>query len=805
MSSLPRRFAIMVFAAAALAGTAGAHAQGVQVLDSVDGYATNSVLNMGFRDPLPRIDFQKLEVGVGSVVACQRAITQGLYCIDGSILRFWPNTKSVVAGVIPDIDVLACTDPVLGFDRRKPNPCTSVTVDYNGAIWLAGRKANSHSLVKVVEKSKLGTACGPGGPWRELAALAQDAPHPPQAAGAYCAREIAPGRPVLVDINPVDGELGAEFPFGAGIVGLEERKTVVFFPDALDGQGNPVQPVTLASGKMAWGLIGNEQLLGAAVLQFGALNAEQNYVLATTTLGRVLAKEVGNATPAFKVFDIPGNRTDPAIDYSRCDDDTAQFYGIRVSSQSERVYVSDRACGQVHALNWLTSGDAGFPAECDDPGTTNSFCLVNAREKATSSSPAQDVTLATADTAVATSPDGISIAPGIGIDLADCGIGETCTLVADGTDPNGYSGAVLTGVVLEGPKSLMTVFQVKGIPDCRHWADGPGCKENGLPVGGVLVPGGYLNVYPLLPIEVTSLFPPGMPPLLISPHYRGQGDPAMFDAFVGIPEPGVQFRDTFTGIFNVADLAGSNLGCGGSTTNRPDLDVDIVTTVSEVYGSVGGPADDPSNEHVDMLVNTGCFNPTQIAGGRWSLYAYNLEPNAEPANDGYYATLMRSLYADLLSAQQKTACEQIDIKDADGNLIDTREPLSPATCANLTTKWESANVMLERCITSSTYPRQSQAVNNCNAFLSQFAQYESVLEASQLFGIDPANRRGELEVRTQVIRYMFTAHFVPVDTAEWVRGSLNRRPMPNPDRRAHDELVLLVHGHATAIAGSHTG
>src|SRR5690606_21115179 len=102
MSLLPRRFATILIAAAGLAGASAVHAQGVQVLDSVDGYSTSSVLGMGFRDPLPRIDFQQLEVGVTSVVACQRAITQGLYCIDGPILRFWPNTKYLVAGVIPD-------------------------------------------------------------------------------------------------------------------------------------------------------------------------------------------------------------------------------------------------------------------------------------------------------------------------------------------------------------------------------------------------------------------------------------------------------------------------------------------------------------------------------------------------------------------------------------------------------------------------------------------------------------------------------------------------------------------------------
>jgi hypothetical protein len=174
-----------------------------------------------------------------------------------------------------------------------------------------------------------------------------------------------------------------------------------------------------------------------------------------------------------------------------------------------------------------------------------------------------------------------------------------------------------------------------------------------------------------------------------------------------------------------------------------------------VYGSVGGPTDDPTAEHVDMLVNTGCINPTQIAGGRWSLYAYNLKPNHEPANDGYYATLMRSLYADLWSAQDKTACKEID------DPASSVAALSLATCTDLATKWESAKVMLERCITSSTYPRQSEAVNNCNAFLSQFGRYESALGAAQRVGPDPANRLGELEVRTQVIRYMFTAHFVP--------------------------------------------
>jgi len=241
--------------------------------------------------------------------------------------------------------------------------------------------------------------------------------------------------------------------------------------------------------------------------------------------------------------------------------------------------------------------------------------------------------------------------------------------------------------------------------------------------------------------------------MLISPHYRGQGNPARFDAFVGITEPGVQFRGTFTGYFDVADLAGSNLGCGGSTVNQPDLDVDIVTTVSEVYGTVGGPTDDPSTEHVDMLVNTDCTNPTKVGGTRWSAYAYNLRMN--DVGDGTFVKLIQSLYADLLSAQTKTAC--VDIDDPDSSIA----PLSAATCSTLQTKWAAAYNDLERCIAGATYPRQNEAVNNCQSFLSQFGQYESALDAAVRVGDDPANRIGELEARAMVIRYMFTAHFLP--------------------------------------------
>jgi len=87
-------------------------------------------------------------------------------------------------------------------------------------------------------------------------------------------------------------------------------------------------------------------------------------------------------------------------------------------------------------------------------------------------------------------------------------------------------------------------------------------------------------------------------------------------------------------------------------------------------------------------------------------------------------------------------------------------PLASGTCGNLETKWFAADEKLQRCITGSTYPRQSEAVNNCQSFLSQLGQYESALPMAPL-GQDPANRLGELKARVKVLRYVFQQHFVP--------------------------------------------
>jgi hypothetical protein len=765
--------AAVVFGALLSAASSGAV---VQVLDSVDAYGRNAsdsssaLLEMGFRDPPPRADFSRLAIGATTgLIACQRAADQGLYCLDGPIVRYWPDTGDLVAtasgNVVPDIDLIDCRR-IPGLDARKPNPCTGVTVDLNGSIWLAGRKANTHSLFKVVQKPKDGSCVNP---WVELPAVAQDLPNTVdtpantgQVAPTYCAREYAFGRPVLVDINPVDGEVAANFA-GPGIVGLEERKTAVFFPDELDINGNPLQPVEIASGKTEWGLVGNEQLLSAAFLQIQATDRLplQNFILVTTTLGRVLATKADGSETGFKVWDIPS-----------CTANATQNYGIRVSSQSERVYLADRACQKVYALKWSNVADGGFDLVQEVEGAGNTPVVL---KTVSADSPAT----------ASVFPDGLSVAPGIGIDLRECAVGKVCTIVADGTDGNGFDAANISGVVLGGPQSGLTLFQVKGVPDCRYWP-----KDNPLDTvpetptqelcrtysvircadGATSCPNAedqYLDLGPLLPREVVSQFTTAeLPELLVSPRYRGQdanrnemnvstGPYApTINLFFGIAEPGVQFRETFTMSFDVADLTdGVKWGCGGSTSARPDLKWNVIITGSETYEVAHKlPDDSKVLANVETLVNDGCSNPDGVTSKRFSYYAYTME--VVPDGDGIYANLVRDLFDELLHAQEQTAC-----LPHDGSVA----PLDNGTCVSLASKWDGAYQKLDRCIVGSTYPRQSEAVNNCQSFLSQLGQYESALNAAPapLSGRDPANRIGELKARVKVLRYVFQQHFVP--------------------------------------------
>ena len=178
---------------AAIALLAGAVASGqsvqtIQTLDRVDVYNKTKVLEMEFDDPGRTFDFTALDVtptSAAGFAACQVTANQALYCIDGTDVVYWATPSQVVAPNTGGQLLFPCTDPALGLDTLSSKPCTGLTVDLSGAIWLAGKKPQSasYNLLKVIATP--GTGCPVG--WSALQPPAQ-----------FCAKTYAinspPGR-----------------------------------------------------------------------------------------------------------------------------------------------------------------------------------------------------------------------------------------------------------------------------------------------------------------------------------------------------------------------------------------------------------------------------------------------------------------------------------------------------------------------------------------------------------------------------------------------------------------------------------
>jgi len=732
-----------------------------QTLDQVDAHTSTDVLQMAFDDPDRVRDFVNLGIVGTRFSSCELTATDGIFCLDGKVIRHWPNAANPQTFV----DELSCNDPALKLDTKKLDTCTSMAVDLTGAIWIAGKKANTHSLIKIVAKD-VGTAC-PGG-WSVLSG------------SRYCAREFYSGRPLLVDIDAVDGDVGAAFkpcqgcPAQSGILGLEERKTVVFFPDP---KPTPTSaPIVIASGK-GWNLAGNEQLLSSTLLQVPNGDALDNFVLTTTTTGRILAKRSDSSASAFAVFNIPLERAPSSTLCSAA----VQHYGIRASSKTGRVFATDRNYCQVMALV---------------PGGSPFTTLVNDGD-------AEDLTLSTVDESGSYPPEGPMLAPGINFDLKDCNV--RCDLLED---EEGIGASLVAVRLASGSNSGATLFQVKGIPDCRY------AGEPGFPAalqtvcanaaGAIVDPDGVghpaaqaLNVTPLLPREVRSLFddsgvpPNGLPPLLMSRQFRAQErNDFVFEAFFAVTEAGVRFRDTFTLELDVPVLEGvtESLGCVPDAGNL--IAWDVTTTISEHYRTTDIDGDGDA-EHVDMPTNVGCINPTKTQGTRLSLLPYNLEttpdtygPTAQSVaksvtvgNDAVFARLIQSLYGDLEFVRRELACVQVDASPPVGPA-----PLTASVCSALAAKWLNGKVKLDKCIEAAFHPKQSSGDENCQSFVSQLTNYRSSLPATTSLS-DVANRLGELKTRVDVIRHIYDTRFLPsIPAAGFCReADVDGNPLTCPD------------------------
>jgi hypothetical protein len=720
----------------------------VQTLDRVQAYSVDSVLEMNFDDPRRLADFDATGISGSNFRACKMTALDGLYCLDGNLVRHWPDPDD--AGSFET--VVDCEDPVLGLDNRKGDACTSLTADLAGALFVGATKRSGRTLVKVVEKPTTGCPAG-------FDALQRT---------DYCADEIVSGRGRLDDLVSIDGDTAVGFNHGKGILALEDGKTAVFFKSAGGA------PVVIASGKSPWGLQGNEQLLSVTLLQV-ANGAVANYVLAVTTTGRVLAKNTTGSGSATAVFNVGASRESTSV---QCDAAGAD-YGIRTSSKSGLIYVTDRQYCEVVALVPVAGAGGSFSH------------LTNAREPVLNQAgdptgQLQNLTLSTAAGAGTYPPEGPTIAPGISIDLSTCQ--GFCPLVLD---ENGDPAASLSNVSLASQESGLTLFQIRNIPDCRYIPQV--CRDllnvTDLVAAGVVVnlpgngagdpAGQILNMTRLLPREVTELFdasgtpPGGLPPMYMSRQHRGQSANGFtFDAFFGVTEDGVIFDKVFNGEFEVAALAGTELGCQvGLPIGTPLgtlLQWDTVTTVSEKFIGIDG-------KYIDTLINTDCGS-SRTSKTRWSIVPYNTEitpctynahnpgdvwvsdgacpvGGPEQADDAVFAKLLLSLYDDLGDALTQLACTNVD-----GG---SNQPLSGSSCATLQASWLNGKDKLDKCWNATQQPKNSAGDQTCQGFLSQLGNFASSVAATPRLGTDPANRKSELSARVEVILHVYHERFVP--------------------------------------------
>ena len=275
-----------------------------------------------------------------------------------------------------------------------------------------------------------------------------------------------------------------------------------------------------------------------------------------------------------------------------------------------------------------------------------------------------------------------------------------------------------------------------------------------------------LNVKPLLPPEVTSLFdasgtpPNGLPAMYISSRWRGQAtNDFWFDGLFFKTDTGLIFTNTFDGLVDVSVLTGSELGC---VPNLGDLKAwDMITTVSEQARSVDA-------RFIDGLINVGCINPTKVKGTRLSLYSVNFEVAPDTFgptilgtkkkltqnNDAVFARLVQSLWKDLGKIKANYACKQSDPVPVGGVA-----PLSKPICNQLKSLWRAADNKINLCVNATFNPVNAYQASVCGLAREYVDDFEAALPATAT-GPDVYNRLGELKGRSEVFRHVWDERFL---------------------------------------------
>jgi hypothetical protein len=336
-----------------------------------------------------------------------------------------------------------------------------------------------------------------------------------------------------------------------------------------------------------------------------------------------------------------------------------------------------------------------------------------------------------------------------------------------------------------------------------------------------------LNLEVLLPAEIKSLHPNGLPPLLMERETRGSAQNGYyFDAFFGSTPEGVNFEGSHELEINVQALlsgsgTGNALGCFlGLPQNSPlytdtpslgTLNWDVVTSVSEDYttytsDSLSATSNGDRRPYADAgqpnfetrLINVDCTNPPRSRKGGWSMVPYGLEitPCTAMRNEddtgwvlegvcsideapfvekdqAVLAKLLLKQYKDFRDALSELACVANEEIDGLGALA----PIDSTTCGLLDQIWVNGLDKLVKGLEATLAPKTSQGNENFGAFESKLEDMLVLVQGitPDLFRPDLANRIGDLEARLLTIGHIFEDRFLPSitdagfgDDGDWV-------------------------------------
>ena len=315
-------------------------------------------------------------------------------------------------------------------------------------------------------------------------------------------------------------------------------------------------------------------------------------------------------------------------------------------------------------------------------------------------------------------------------------------------------------------------------------------------------PGGWRqNQRPLIPqVIIDALGRPLPDAILTSRFWRCQAQNDFICEALFVDAEDVVVTNLFEVVYEPEEIVTSGLGnvwsCKDFVTDLQDaLETSLVTTVSENYRSGSDPFDylavDEYRDTLSSVFECGSEKTLRI---RWSLDFFTLEKTpcsvrysanepwrtdgtcgiggaGEFLDDAVFIKLLLSLWSDWGDVAENFACAV-----ADGQV--GVQPLLQTDCdTQILPTYGVATDKLYKCWDALQRPKQSALDQNCQAWLSQFNNLRSDVEAAILLApqfdnstepgpADPANRKYELLMRLAVMESLWERRVIPTIQAD---------------------------------------